>query len=137
MSCHADFAADASFAIKGQPSTDIGFCYARYATLLPAYVCCAAAQKDTYSSHGEEKRSPIMRFPMAYTTTTTTAPIQIRSLLARPFVAVFNFLILVAEANPRMADIRKLNETSDEELATRGLTRTDEINRIFRGRFYI
>lgn len=46
-------------------------------------------------------------------------------------------LIAMAESGPQMAQIRKLNATSDADLAARGLTREGEIRRIFGPRFYI
>jgi hypothetical protein len=74
---------------------------------------------------------------MAYTATTATTPINLRALAARPFVAVFHFLIRIAEASSCMQEVTKLNNTSDAALAARGLNRADEVTRIFRGRFYL
>lgn len=67
--------------------------------------------------------------------TTTLAPKSVLSLstLTAPFRAIGRGLVALAESGPRMAAIRKLNETSDEELAARGTTRMDEVNRIFSG----
>lgn len=74
---------------------------------------------------------------MAFTVSNATAPLNILGAIARPFSAVMNFLIQIAEANPRMKEVQKLNETTDEQLAARGTTRVDEVNRIFNGRFYL
>tara|TARA_R110002124_G_scaffold215171_1_gene381103 strand:+ start:464 stop:703 length:240 start_codon:yes stop_codon:yes gene_type:complete len=79
---------------------------------------------------------------MAYTASNTFAPINaaalnIRGIIVRPFSAVLKFLVMMAEANPRMKEIKKLNNTTDEQLAARGTTRSDEVHRIFNGRYYI
>ncbi len=50
---------------------------------------------------------------------------------------VGQLLVAIGEAGPRMAQIRKLNETTDEELAERGLTRAGEVHRIFGASFYM
>ncbi|MBL4917101.1 DUF1127 domain-containing protein [Szabonella alba] len=75
---------------------------------------------------------------MAYaqTTNTITTP-GIRATLARPFLAIWNVLLMIAEHGPRMDEVRKLNATSDEELAARGLTRASEVQRIFGHRMYL
>lgn len=54
-----------------------------------------------------------------------------------PFRAIWNGLIMMAEANPRFKEIQKLNDTSDEELAERGLERADVVRHIFRDRLYM
>jgi len=79
---------------------------------------------------------------MAYIASNSIAPItgilpSIAATVKRPFAAVFNFLIRVAEANPLMKEISALNEITDVELAARGTTRTDEVRRIMNGRYYI
>ena len=67
---------------------------------------------------------------MAFVTTTKPG-FHLSTFLARPFVAVFNVLVAMAEAHPRMAQINKLNAISDAELAARGTTRADEVRRLF------
>jgi hypothetical protein len=74
---------------------------------------------------------------MAYSATTTSAPVNVRAILARPFVATFNFLVMLAESNSVMAEVTRLNNTSDADLAARGSNRADEVARIFKGRFYM
>ncbi|MFV0491881.1 MAG: hypothetical protein ACK5M4_08690 [Pseudorhodobacter sp.] len=74
---------------------------------------------------------------MAYATTTATQNSNIRNILIAPFRAVWNSLIMLAETGPRMEQIRKLNDTTDEELAARGLTREGEIQRIFSPYMYL
>lgn len=73
---------------------------------------------------------------MAYTTA-TPARSSVLSLLVRPFSAIWSTLITIAEAGPRMRQINALNETSDAELAARGLTRLGEVQRILGNRMYI
>lgn len=70
---------------------------------------------------------------MAYMTAAKPAGSILHSL-ATPFVAFWNVLILIAEAHPKMAEVTKLNETSDTELAARGTSRQQEVRRIFAGR---
>lgn len=67
---------------------------------------------------------------MAYIT--TAKPIgSVFAIAARPFQTVWNFLIMLAEANPRMKQVDKLSQETDEQLAARGTTRTKEIQRLF------
>lgn len=73
---------------------------------------------------------------MAYITTAKPAH-SLSSLIARPFVAFWNFLILLAEAHPKMNAVNKLNTLTDEQLEERGTTRSDEVRRIFAGHFYV
>lgn len=67
--------------------------------------------------------------PKATNSATDTANGIIRILIA-PFRAIGKGLISLAEAGPRMAAVRKLNEMSDEDLAALGTTRMDEVRRI-------
>lgn len=62
--------------------------------------------------------------------TVTAAPARLGSLLAAPFRAIWNFMILLADASPRMRALQKLSQISDKELARRGLTRDGEMRRI-------
>lgn len=57
--------------------------------------------------------------------------------LAAPFRALGRFLVLLAEAGPRLAALDRLNRLSDEELAARGTTREAEVQRIMGFRSYI
>ena len=57
-------------------------------------------------------------------------------LLARPFVAFFELLVRMAEANPRTAQLRALSALTDAELEARGRTRQGEIARIMGGLYY-
>lgn len=52
-------------------------------------------------------------------------------LLSAPFRAVWRGLIALAEADSRMAVVRELQATSDEDLAARGTSRNTEVRRIF------
>ncbi|MGO4909648.1 hypothetical protein ACEN2J_15085 [Pseudorhodobacter sp. W20_MBD10_FR17] len=69
---------------------------------------------------------------MAYIAT-AKSEFSFATTIARPFRAVWNFLLLVAEAHPRMQSVNKLNALSDAELEARGTTRSDEVRRIFVG----
>ncbi|MBC9246586.1 DUF1127 domain-containing protein [Paracoccus sp. 11-3] len=53
-----------------------------------------------------------------------------------PFRAIGGFLIRLAESSPRAKAVRRLNATSDAELAARGLTREGELRRIFGALYY-
>ena len=57
-------------------------------------------------------------------------PAAILSALAAPFAASGRLMVQLAEANPRMQALERLNRVSDAELAARGLTRDGEIRRI-------
>lgn len=56
--------------------------------------------------------------------------LRILSALGRGFVAM-------AEAGPRMEEVRRLNALSDADLTARGTTREAEVRRIFADRFYL
>ena len=64
-------------------------------------------------------------------TTTTTGAFGLWAAVLRPFKAVFNGMIFMAEADSRLKAVRKLQKISDEELAALGLDRQVEIRRIF------
>ena len=66
---------------------------------------------------------------MANTTIATSRGFSL-GLLASPFVAIGRFLVMIAEANPKVRELERLNLRSDAELAARGLTRDGEIRRI-------
>ena len=67
--------------------------------------------------------------------TETKHTVSLSSLAARPFVAFWNLMILIAEAHPRMEAVNALNAQTDEQLAARGTTRSDEVRRIFANHF--
>ena len=54
-------------------------------------------------------------------------------LITAPFRSLLEFLIRMAEADPRMVALRTLSETSDAELAARGLTRQGVVSSIMGG----
>ena len=54
-------------------------------------------------------------------------------LITAPFRSMLEFLIRMAEADPRMVALRTLSETSDAELAARGLTRQGVVSSIMGG----
>ena len=67
---------------------------------------------------------------MASTTTFDNPRTSVLGMLAAPFVAIGKVLILIAEANPKVRELERLNSLSDAELARRGLTRDGEVRRI-------
>lgn len=50
---------------------------------------------------------------------------------------IWNGLIYLAENSPRAKALQKLNETSDAELAARGVTREQIVRKMFLDRFYV
>lgn len=67
---------------------------------------------------------------MASTITFDKSRAPFWGLLAAPFVAIGRFLVRLAEANPKLQQLERLNALGDAELARRGLTRHREIRRI-------
>lgn len=67
---------------------------------------------------------------MTYAEITLGRP-RLLDIVLAPFYALGRGLIWLAENNSRMAELDKLIATSDEELAAKGLNRTDEVRRIF------
>lgn len=57
--------------------------------------------------------------------------------LASPFLAFGRAIMRIAENHPRAKQIEALNNTSDEELAARGITREDAFRHIFRDRLFL
>lgn len=55
---------------------------------------------------------------------------------ARPN-ALWRRLVALADARPDVRALNRLNDTPDEDLAARGLTRVGEVHRILGARFYI
>ena len=55
---------------------------------------------------------------------------------ARPN-ALWRRLVALADARPDVRALNRLNDTQDEDLAARGLTRVGEVHRILGARFYI
>ncbi|MCE0504441.1 MULTISPECIES: DUF1127 domain-containing protein [unclassified Roseivivax] len=53
------------------------------------------------------------------------------------FGAILDFFVHVAESNSRVRLARELNEMSDEELAERGLKRTDIARHVYGDLYYI
>lgn len=51
--------------------------------------------------------------------------------LASPFLLLASFWNMLPFTGRRMDDVRRLNEASDEDLAAKGVTRSDEVARIF------
>lgn len=73
---------------------------------------------------------------MAFITTNKPA-LSLGNLAARPFTGFWNFLIVLAEAHPKMEAVNRLSEQTDEQLAARGTDRSAEVRRIFAGQFHL
>lgn len=58
---------------------------------------------------------------------------MLAELIAAPFRSFFEFLIKMAENDPRMLSLQALARKTDAELAARGRTRLGELSRIMGG----
>lgn len=58
-------------------------------------------------------------------------PRNLRQILVSPFALLASFWDMLPFTGQRMDEVRRLNEASDEDLAAKGLTRSDEVARIF------
>lgn len=56
---------------------------------------------------------------------------SLRQLLASPVLLLASFWNMLPFTGERMDEVRRLNESSDEALASKGVTRSDEVSRIF------
>ncbi|MCB6177600.1 hypothetical protein LHP98_05575 [Rhodobacter sp. Har01] len=52
-------------------------------------------------------------------------------------VALWNRLVALSESRPQAQALLRLGGLSDEDLASRGLTREGEVHRVMGARFYI
>lgn len=50
--------------------------------------------------------------------------------MAAPFIALFNALIRISEANPRYQELRRLSQLSDADLAKRGVRREEIVQKV-------
>jgi hypothetical protein len=89
-----------------------------------------------YTKDREDKLTKLRSFPMAYITTAKPA-LSLGAFVARPFTAIWSFLILLAEAHPKMNAVDRLSKETDEELAARGTDRGAEVRRIFAGQLHL
>lgn len=64
------------------------------------------------------------------TTSGQTHSTSLLSALGAPFVATGRFLVMLAEANPRMRSLNRLSAISDAELEARGLDRNTMMRQI-------
>jgi len=76
---------------------------------------------------------------MAYanTQTTTASTPNLLSLIARPFIAIGNFLVRISEASAMAQAVDRLAELSDEDLAAKGTTRRAEVEKLFGSYLYM
>ncbi len=70
---------------------------------------------------------------MTYANITASAGRGYLETALAPVRAVLRILGMIADAGPRMEQLRQLNQTGDAELAAKGLTRAGEVQRIFEG----
>ncbi|MGR3593469.1 MAG: DUF1127 domain-containing protein [Limimaricola soesokkakensis] len=73
---------------------------------------------------------------MAQTANLTTGP-SLARILGAPFALLGRGLVALAEAGPRMQQVRRLNELSDDDLAALGTTRPEMVRKIFGGSLYL
>lgn len=73
---------------------------------------------------------------MAYAATHTTQAAD-RSAIYNFFAAIGTALVNMAEANSKMREMQRLHAMSDEELASKGLTRADIARHVFSDYYYI
>ncbi|EYD70453.1 hypothetical protein [Limimaricola hongkongensis] len=66
-----------------------------------------------------------------------TATRSIAATLIAPFAAIGRGLVALAETGPRMQQVRRLNEMSDEDLEALGTTRAEMVRKIFGGAIYL
>ncbi len=57
-------------------------------------------------------------------------------MITEPFKAIGRFTVQIAEADSRMQAVARLNAMTEAELEAKGLTREDEIRRIFSAMYY-
>lgn len=74
---------------------------------------------------------------MAQTTVLIAGPRTVGQMLWAFLCAIGNVLITLGEAGPLQHQIRKLQAMTDEDLASKGLTRDGEIRRIFGARYLL
>ncbi len=67
---------------------------------------------------------------MAYASTHASSS-NLLETLARPFVAVGNFLAAITEANSMAQEANRIANMSDEALEAQGLTREQAIQKMF------
>jgi hypothetical protein len=102
----------------------------RNAALQHWRFCCAAEKTMLVADNSK----PIRSLFMAYTSI-AKPEFRLSTAIARPFVALFDILIAMAEAHPKMQEVSALNAQTDAQLAARGTDREAEVRRIFAGHF--
>ncbi|MDA9208139.1 hypothetical protein N9O61_04555 [Octadecabacter sp.] len=68
---------------------------------------------------------------------TPLAPANLLDILARPFIAFGNTLIKISESSEMAQKAKRVAEMSDEELTSKGLTREQAIQDIFKAYAHI
>ena len=73
---------------------------------------------------------------MAYVST-ALAPANLLETLARPFIALGNALTNISESSEMAQKAKRVAEMTDEDLASKGLTREQAIQDIFKAYAHI
>lgn len=74
---------------------------------------------------------------MAYISTSTARGFAPGAFLARLGERFFTLIMRIAEADPRYKRLEALSQLSDEDLAARGMTRTDVVRHVLGDRMYL
>ena len=74
---------------------------------------------------------------MAYLTTTLARGFAPGAYISRGFSRVFDAVVKIAESDPRFKRLEALSALSDEQLAARGLRRSDIVRQVLGDRLYI
>lgn len=74
---------------------------------------------------------------MAHVSHYTPSAPAIAQLISKPFVAIGNFMVSMAEANTRSQKLQQLMDLSDAQLAERGLKRDNLVHHVFSDSYYI
>lgn len=70
-------------------------------------------------------------------TTAHTAGIAGTKPLRSFFAWLGNQMVAIAETNAQMAEVKRLQDMTDAQLAERGLTRDTIVEHVFRYKFYV
>lgn len=82
-------------------------------------------------------RTNVGWFPMTYITTSAARGFAPGAALARFLDRTIAAMARIAESDPRFKRLEILSKLSDEELAARGLLRTDIVRQVLGDRLYI
>lgn len=74
---------------------------------------------------------------MAYVSTSSARGFAPGAFLARIGERFLTLIVRIAEADPRYKRLEALSQLSDEDLAARGMTRTDLVRHVLGDRMYL